>query len=457
MHVHILGVCGTFMGGIAALARACGHRVTGSDQSVYPPMSDQLRELGIEIIEGYGPEQLKLNPDIVVVGNVMSRGNPLVEALLESDIPYTSGPEWLARHVLHQRWTLAVAGTHGKTTTSSILAWLLEYGGLDPGFLIGGVPGNFNVTARLGTGKHFVVEADEYDTAFFDKRAKFVHYRPRTAVLNNLEHDHADIYPDVASIQWQFHQLMRMVPRHGLVVANAGDANVMHVIDMGCWTPVERFAGGPSSGDTAWYVVAPPGGDYGNFTIMEGNSMVGEVSWSMLGRHNAENALAAILAARGAGVEIKTSIAALKEFQGVRRRMEVRGVVNGITVYDDFAHHPTAVATTIDGLRRKIGSARLIAVLEPRSNTMKLGTHAAALAAALSQADQVWMYQGPNVTWDVAGSVATLGSRARTVKDLDQLITQLDQSLVSGDQVLIMSNGGFGGIHGKLLDRLRKR
>jgi UDP-N-acetylmuramate: L-alanyl-gamma-D-glutamyl-meso-diaminopimelate ligase len=456
MHVHILGVCGTFMGGIAALARASGHRVTGSDQSVYPPMSDQLRELGIEIIEGYGPEQLKLKPDIVVVGNVMSRGNPLIEALLESDIPYTSGPEWLARHVLHKRWTMAVAGTHGKTTTSSILTWLLEYGGLDPGFLIGGVPGNFNVTARLGAGQHFVVEADEYDTAFFDKRAKFVHYRPRTAVINNLEHDHADIYPDVASIQWQFHQLMRMVPRHGLVVANAGDANVMHVIDMGCWTPVERFASG-MQGDTAWYVMAPPGGDYSSFTIQQGNRTVGEVRWSMVGRHNAENALAAMLAARGAGVSMETSIAAMKEFQGVRRRLELRGVVNGITVYDDFAHHPTAVATTIDGLRRKIGSSRLIAVLEPRSNTMKLGTHAAALAGALSQADHVWMYQGPTVTWDVAGSVATLGKRAQTVKDLDQLIAELDASLVSGDHVLIMSNGGFGGIHGKLLERLRKR
>jgi UDP-N-acetylmuramate: L-alanyl-gamma-D-glutamyl-meso-diaminopimelate ligase len=456
MHVHILGVCGTFMGGIAALARASGHRVTGSDQSVYPPMSDQLRELGIEIIEGYGPEQLQLKPDVVVVGNVMSRGNPLIEALLESDIPYTSGPEWLAKHVLNTRWTLAVAGTHGKTTTSSILTWLLEYGGLEPGFLIGGVPGNFNVTARLGKGRHFVVEADEYDTAFFDKRAKFVHYRPRTAVINNLEHDHADIYPDVASIQWQFHQLMRMVPRHGLVVANSGDANVMHVIDMGCWTPVERFSTG-LQGDTAWYAIAPPGGDYSNFAIMQGNAAVAEVSWSMLGRHNAENALAAILAARGAGVPIETSVAALKEFQGVRRRMEVRGVVNGITVYDDFAHHPTAVATTIDGLRRKIGSARLIAVLEPRSNTMKLGTHSSALAGALSQADHVWMYQGPNVTWDVAGSVAALGKQAQTIKDLDQLITELDRSLVSGDHVLIMSNGGFGGIHGKLLDRLRKR
>jgi UDP-N-acetylmuramate: L-alanyl-gamma-D-glutamyl-meso-diaminopimelate ligase len=456
MHVHILGICGTFMGGIAALARAAGHRVTGSDQSVYPPMSEQLAALGIELIEGYQPEQLQLKPDVVVVGNVMSRGNALIEALLESGIPYTSGPEWLARHVLASRWTLAVAGTHGKTTTSSVLTWLLEYAGLDPGFLIGGVPGNFNVTARLGGGRHFVVEADEYDTAFFDKRAKFVHYRPRTAVLNNLEHDHADIYPDVASIQWQFHQLLRMVPRHGLVVANSGDANVMHVIDMGCWTPVERFAGG-TRGDTAWYALAAPNGDYSNFVIMEGNRRIGEVNWSMVGRHNAENALAAILAARHAGVPVETSIAALKEFQGVRRRMEVRGVVNGITVYDDFAHHPTAVATTIDGLRRRIGAARLIAVLEPRSNTMKLGTHSSALAGALSQADRVWMYQGPNITWDVAGSVASLGERATVIKDMDELLTELDRSLVAGDHVLIMSNGGFGGIHTKLLDRLRKR
>src|SRR5688572_28758525 len=393
MHVHILGVCGTFMGGIAALARASGHRVTGSDQSIDPPMSDQLRELGIQIMEGYEPDQLKLKPDVVVVGNVMRRGNALIEALLESDIPYTSGPDWLARRVLNKRWTMAVAGTHGKTTTSSILTWLLEYGGLDPGFLIGGVPGNFNVTARLGGGEHVVVEADEYDTAFFDKRAKFVHYRPRTAVLNNLEHDHADIYPDVASIQWQFHQLLRMVPRNGSVVANAGDANVMRVIDMGCWTPVERFAGTVSS-DTAWYAAAPPGGDYSAFTIMEGNRRVGDVQWQMLGRHNAENALAAMLAARSAGVSMETSIAALKEFRGVRRRLEVRGVVGGITVYDDFAHHPTAIDVTIDALRRRIGSSRLVAVLEPRSNTMKLGTHRDAMAKSLERADRVWLYQG---------------------------------------------------------------
>ncbi len=456
MHVHILGICGTFMGGIAALARATGHRVTGSDQNVYPPMSDQLAALGIELIEGYDPKQLQLRPDVVVVGNVMSRGNALVEALLESGIPYTSGPEWLARHVLAGRWTLAVAGTHGKTTTSSILAWILEHAGLDPGFLIGGVPGNFNVTARLGGGQHFVVEADEYDTAFFDKRAKFVHYRPRTAVLNNLEHDHADIYPDVAAIQWQFHQLMRMVPRNGAVVANAGDANVMRVIDMGCWTPVQRFAG-TVSGDTAWYAAAPPGGDYSEFMLMEGNQRIADVQWQMLGRHNAENALAAVLAARHAGVPIETAVAALKEFSGVRRRLEVRGVVNGVTVYDDFAHHPTAIDVTIDALRRRIGSSRLVAVLEPRSNTMKLGTHRDAMAKSLERADRVWLYQGPNVSWDVAGSVASLGERAAVAKDIDQLVAALATTLSAGDHVLIMSNGGFGGIHKKLLERLAKK
>ena len=456
MHIHILGICGTFMGGIAALARAAGHRVTGSDQNVYPPMSDQLCAMGIELIEGYDPDQLKLNPDVVVVGNVMSRGNPLIEAVLDSGKPYTSGPEWLARHVLAGRWTLAVAGTHGKTTTSSILAWILEHAGLDPGFLIGGVPGNFNVTARIGNGRHFVVEADEYDTAFFDKRAKFVHYRPRTAILNNLEHDHADIYPDVAAIQWQFHQLLRMVPRNGLVVANAAATHVMEVIDMGCWTPVERFAAS-TSGDTAWYAATDPTSDFSRFLIMEGNREIGEVQWSMLGRHNAENALAAILAARHAGVEVSAAIGALRDFVGVRRRMEVRGVVRDITVYDDFAHHPTAVETTIDGLRRRIGRARLIAVLEPRSNTMKLGTHRDAIAKSLSQADQVWMYQGPGVKWDVAGSVASLGARARVATDIDTLVENLNRELQPGDHVLMMSNGGFGGIHEKLLTRLARQ
>lgn len=456
MHVHILGICGTFMGGVAALARAAGHRVTGSDQNVYPPMSDQLEALGIELIQGYDPDQLQLEPDVVVVGNVMSRGNALVEALLESGIPYTSGPEWLARHVLAGRWTLAVAGTHGKTTTASILAWILEHAGLEPGFLIGGVPGNFNVTARDGGGRFFVVEADEYDTAFFDKRAKFVHYRPRTAVINNLEHDHADIYPDVASIQWQFHQLLRMVPRNGLIVANAGDANVMHVIDMGCWTPVERFSSS-TQGDTAWYVAVEPGGDYSSFAIMEGDQRMADVNWPMVGRHNAENALAAILAARHAGVPIGAAVDALHEFKGVRRRMEVRGVVDGVTVYDDFAHHPTAIQTTIDGLRRRIGKSRLIAVLEPRSNTMKLGSHQEAIAGSLTQADRIWLYQGPAVKWDVAASVASLGDRATVSNDIGALVSELNDFVQSGDHVLIMSNGGFDGIHGKLLERLRAR
>jgi UDP-N-acetylmuramate: L-alanyl-gamma-D-glutamyl-meso-diaminopimelate ligase len=455
MHIHILGICGTFMGGIAALARASGHRVTGSDQNVYPPMSDQLQALGIELIEGYDPKQLELRPDVVVIGNVMSRGNPLIEALLESPIPYTSGPEWLARHFLGGRWVLAVAGTHGKTTTSSILAWILEYAGKKPGFLIGGVPGNFDVTARAGEGTHFVVEADEYDTAFFDKRAKFVHYRPRTAVLNNLEHDHADIYPDVAAIQWQFHQLLRMVPRHGLVVANAGDANVSHVIDMGCWTPVERFAASATA-DTAWYALAAAGSDYSSFVVLNGNREVGEVEWSLVGRHNAENALAAILAARHAGVAETTALEALRHFKGVRRRLEVRGEARGVTVYDDFAHHPTAVATTVDGLRRKIGRARLFAVLEPRSNTMKLGTHRDALAKSLELADRVFMYQGPNIHWDVSESVAGLRERASVATSIDALVTQLGAELRPGDHVLFMSNGGFGGVHSKLLEHLKQ-
>jgi UDP-N-acetylmuramate: L-alanyl-gamma-D-glutamyl-meso-diaminopimelate ligase len=453
MHVHILGICGTFMGGIAALARAAGHRVTGSDQNVYPPMSEQLSALGIDLIEGYDPAQLSLAPDVVVVGNVMSRGNPLVEALLESGIPYTSGPEWLARHVLANRWVLAVAGTHGKTTTSSILAWILDYAGLDPGFLIGGVPSNFAVTARLGGGKHFVVEADEYDTAFFDKRAKFVHYRPRTVILNNLEHDHADIYPDVAAIQWQFHQLLRMVPRNGLVVANAAEPHVMEVIDQGCWTPVERFSIG-LQGDAAWHALAEPGSDYSKFSIMEGDARICDVEWGLVGRHNAQNALAAMLAARHAGVSPITAAEALQRFGGVRRRLETRGVVRDITVYDDFAHHPTAIETTIDGLRRRIGKARLIAVLEPRSNTMKLGTHRDALAKSLAGADAVWMYQGPSVQWDVASAVAPLGARAHVETDLDRLVERIAASAQPGDHILVMSNGGFGGIHGKLLARL---
>jgi UDP-N-acetylmuramate: L-alanyl-gamma-D-glutamyl-meso-diaminopimelate ligase len=487
MHVHILGICGTFMGGIAALARARGHHVSGSDQNVYPPMSDQLQGMGVELIEGYDPKQLELRPDVVVIGNVMSRGNALIEALLDSEMPYTSGPEWLARHVLAGRWVLAVAGTHGKTTTSSLLAWLLEHAGLDPGFLIGGVPSNFATTARLGSGTHFVVEADEYDTAFFDKRAKFVHYRPRTAILNNLEHDHADIYPHLASIQWQFHQLMRMVPRKGLVVANGEDANVEHVIKMGCWTPLQRFSTARATSRTAgeaarvtpsgdggaahegkpaaaggrsndeWRAQAEADGDYSKFTIFRGARRVGEVAWSMLGRHNMENGLAAFIAARDAGVPEETALEGLRRFAGVRRRMEIRGEVGGVTVYDDFAHHPTAVQTTIDGLRRRLGPGRLIAVFEPRSNTMKLGTHSDALVNSLMGADRVWLYQPPELKWDVKTATASLGSKASIATTVDELAGALSAEARAGDHVLIMSNGSFGGLHTKLLERLRAR
>src|SRR5512141_3079687 len=364
------------MGGIAAIAREAGHRVTGSDRNVYPPMSTQLAALGVEVIEGYEADQLKLNPDVFVVGNVMSRGNALVEALLDSGKRYESGPEWLARNVLHDRWVLGVAGTHGKTTTTSLLAWILEHAGLAPGFLVGGVPLDFNVSARLGGGRHFVVEADEYDTAFFDKRAKFVHYRPRTAILNNLEHDHADIYPDVASIQKQFHLLLRTVPSNGRLVVNAADRNLAGVLEMGCWTPVERFTA--AAGVTAdWRIEADAASGYASFTVWHGERRVGDVEWTTLGRHNAENALAALVAARHAGVDEQAALDALRRFGGVRRRLEVRGTVGGIVVYDALAPHPTAITTTLEGVRRKAGKGRVIAVLEPRSNTVKLGTHKA--------------------------------------------------------------------------------
>jgi UDP-N-acetylmuramate: L-alanyl-gamma-D-glutamyl-meso-diaminopimelate ligase len=456
MHLHILGICGTFMGGIAALARAAGHRVTGSDRNVYPPMSTQLAALGIDVIEGYEPDQLALEPDVFVIGNVMSRGNPLVEAILASGRPYESGPEWLARNVLQGRWVLGVAGTHGKTTTTSLLAWILEHAGLEPGFLVGGVPLDFGVSARLGGGRHFVVEADEYDTAFFDKRAKFVHYRPRTAILNNLEHDHADIYPDVASIQRQFHLLLRTVPGNGRLVVNAADRHLAEVLGMGCWTPVERFTA-DAAAPTDWRVIAEPASGYAQFTVLHGERIVGEVEWTMLGRHNAENALAAMVAARHAGVDEQVALEALRHFGGVRRRLEVRGTVGGVTVYDDFAHHPTAVATTLDGVRRKAGGGRVIAVLEPRSNTMKLGVQKAALADSLRGADKVFVYQSPEVKWDVAAAMQPLGALATVHADLGQLTATLAVEARPGDHLVLMSNGSFGGLHERLLGALRAR
>jgi UDP-N-acetylmuramate: L-alanyl-gamma-D-glutamyl-meso-diaminopimelate ligase len=456
MHLHIIGICGTFMGGIAALARACGHKVTGSDRNVYPPMSTQLAALGIDVIEGYQPDQVQLEPDVFVIGNVMSRGNPLVEAILDSGRPYESGPEWLARNVLKGRWTLAVAGTHGKTTTSSLLTSILEHAGLEPGFLVGGVPLDFNMSARLGKGRHFVVEADEYDTAFFDKRAKFVHYRPRTAILNNLEHDHADIYPDVASIQKQFHLLLRTVPGNGRLIVNGADRNLAEVLQMGCWTPVERYATDRSVA-ADWHIDADPASAYGRFTVYRGDRRVGEVQWGLLGRHNAENGLAALAAAHHAGVDEAAGIEALCRFAGVKRRLEVRGVVDGVVVYDDFAHHPTAVTSTLAGVRLKAGAGRVIAVLEPRSNTMKLGTHKAALAESLRGADRVFVYKSPEVKWDVADAMTPLGSLAVVHDDLARLTTAIVAEARPGDQLVLMSNGSFGGLHERLLEALRAR
>jgi UDP-N-acetylmuramate: L-alanyl-gamma-D-glutamyl-meso-diaminopimelate ligase len=459
MHVHILGICGTFMGGIAAIARAAGHRVTGSDRNVYPPMSTQLEAMGIDVIQGFEAAQLDPAPDVVVVGNVMTRGQPVIEALLEMGIPYASGPEWLSREVLKDRWVLAVAGTHGKTTTSSLLTWILEDAGLAPGFLIGGVPANFDTSARLGGEPFFVIEADEYDTAFFDKRAKFVHYRPRTVILNNLEYDHADIYPDVESIQRQFHHLVRIVPGSGRIVWNASDARLEQTLAMGCWTPCEGFARSEVGAPDALWTARATGGleDFSQFEVLEGGQPRGIVRWQLIGAHNMENALAAIAAARHAGVTVEHAIDALGSFKGIARRMQLRGEVNGVRVYDDFAHHPTAIATTVDGLRRRVGSARIIAVLEPRSNTMKMGVHQNTLGPSLLGADEVWLFTPPDLGWDVAPIVASLGKRGHASRDIGTLAAGLAKSAKPGDHVLIMSNGGFGGLHGKLLAELESR
>jgi UDP-N-acetylmuramate: L-alanyl-gamma-D-glutamyl-meso-diaminopimelate ligase len=454
MHVHILGICGTFMGGIAAIAREAGHRVTGSDQNVYPPMSTQLAALGIDIVQGYGAEQLAPAPDVVVVGNAMSRGKPVIEALLERNIPHVSGPEWLSRNVLQDRWVLAVAGTHGKTTTTSILAHILEHAGLSPGFLIGGVPGNFDTSARLGKSPFFVIEADEYDTAFFDKRAKFVHYRPRTLVLNNLEFDHADIYRDLEAIKQQFNHLLRIVPGSGLVVHNAADANLDDVLARGCWTPREGFAL-DGRGSPRWSARLT-GADHSRFEVLRDGEAQGIAEWSMLGAHNVDNALAALAAARHAGVPIAQGIAALAAFKGVRRRMELTGSAHGISIYDDFAHHPTAIATTVEGLRRRVGKARLVAVLEARSNTMRMGVHKDTLAPSLTGADAVYLFAPPDLGWDAGAVARAIGPRATTEPSVDALLARLLADLKHGDQVLIMSNGGFGGLHQRLLEALQK-
>ena len=446
MHIHILGICGTFMGGIAAIARQAGHRVTGCDANVYPPMSTQLEAQGIRLTEGFDPGQIALNPDLFVIGNVVARGNPLMEEILNRGLPYISGPQWLLENILHDKWTLAVAGTHGKTTTSSMLAWILEYGQLNPGFLIGGVPENFGVSARLTDTPFFVVEADEYDTAFFDKRSKFVHYRPRTLVINNIEFDHADIFPDLNAIETQFHHVVRTVPGNGLILANGTEDSVASTLTRGCWSPVEWL-----SHLDGWQAGVPDG--EGHFDVFLKGEQQGRVQWDLMGQHNRHNALAAIGAARHAGVPAAHGIEALSQFKNVKRRMEVRGVVKDITVYDDFAHHPTAIETTLGGLRARVGHARILAVLEPRSNTMKLGTLKDQLPASLHQADQVFCY-GANLGWDAAAALAPLGDKAETYVDLDKLVNAIARNARPGDHVLIMSNGGFGGIHQKLLERL---
>ncbi|OAM52139.1 UDP-N-acetylmuramate:L-alanyl-gamma-D-glutamyl-meso-diaminopimelate ligase [Methylovorus sp. MM2] len=455
MHIHILGICGTFMGGIAVLAKAAGHKVTGSDVNVYPPMSTQLEAQGIELIEGFSPEQTNLNPDVYVIGNVVSRGNPLMEEILNRGLPYVSGPQWLAEHVLQDKWVLAVAGTHGKTTTSSMLAWILEYAGLAPGFLIGGVPQNFGISARLpqapkqeptGKSPFFVIEADEYDTAFFDKRSKFVHYHPRTAVLNNLEFDHADIFADLNAIETQFHHLVRTVPGEGLVVVNGREESLQRVLQKGCWTPVALFGS-----DSGWQT-GEVDANGGCAVTFEGKHQ-GYLAWELLGEHNRMNALAALAAARHVGVTVEVGLAALAEFQNVKRRMEIRGVVKDVTVYDDFAHHPTAIATTVAGLRAKVGDARILAVLEPRSNTMKLGVMKEALPASLTEADHVFCYSA-NLGWDVTSVLAPIKNKSLIFDDMTQLVTAITSEARPGDHILVMSNGGFGGIHTKLLERL---
>jgi UDP-N-acetylmuramate: L-alanyl-gamma-D-glutamyl-meso-diaminopimelate ligase len=447
-HIHILGICGTFMGGLAAIAKSAGHRVTGCDANVYPPMSDQLAALGIELTEGFGEDQVRLRPDLWVIGNVVTRGNPLMEAILDRGERYVSGPQWLAEQVLAGRHVLAVAGTHGKTTVSSMLAWILERAGRAPDFLIGGVPLDFPVSARFGGSELFVIEADEYDTAFFDKRSKFIHYRPKTAILNNLEFDHADIFDDLAAIERQFHHFVRTIPRTGLIVSNGTDDALKRVLTSGSWTPLETF------GQPGGWEAGEPDSE-GAFEVAWKGKALGRVRWSLLGTHNRLNALAALAAARGAGVLAEQAIESLSAFAGVRRRMELRGRVREISVYD-FAHHPTAIRTTLEGLRRKVGQARVLAVLEPRSNTMKRGVMKYELPASLELADEVYVYSA-GLGWDAPAVFAPLGAKARCIDDLGLLVKAVAADARTGDHVLVMSNGGFGGVHGKLLEALARR
>ena len=453
MHVHILGICGSFMGGIAAIAKSLGHQVTGSDRNVYPPMSTQLEALGITIYQGYGAEQFEPVPDMVIIGNAMSRGNPAVEYVLDRNLPYTSGPQWLLDNLLKDRWVLGVAGTHGKTSTTSMLTWILECAGLAPGFLIGGVPENFGVSARVGESPFFVIEADEYDSAFFDKRSKFVHYRPRTLILNNLEFDHADIFADLAAIQRQFHHLIRSVPSNGLILTPAADANLDATLEMGCWSETQ-FIGNAQRAQ--WQAKALKS-DNSEFAVYHQQQFVAEVKWDLIGEHNMHNALMAIAAAHHAGVNIKDATKALTSFKNVKRRLEIKGTERGVTLYDDFAHHPTAIKTTVAGLRNKVGNQRIVAILEPRSNTMKMGVHKSQLAQSWQDADEVHLFEPDNLTWSLKELVENSQVPVYLYQDTADIVQRVAAEVTPGEHILVMSNGGFDGIHQRLLDAISER
>lgn len=447
MHIHILGICGTFMGSLAVLAKELGYKVTGSDANVYPPMSTQLEAQGIILQQGYLPEHLQPAPDLVIVGNALKRGIPAVEYMLNQNIPYTSGPQWLAEHVLQNRHVLAVAGTHGKTTTSSMLAWVLEFAQLSPGFLIGGIPQNFNISARLGNSPYFVIEADEYDSAFFDKRSKFVHYHPRTAILNNLEYDHADIFPDLAAIEKQFHHLVRTIPSKGLIIYPSIEKSLAHVLKMGCWTPVQT-----TKGDWQAKLLNEDGS---KFSIHFKEHAYGTVNWALTGQHNVDNALACIAAAHNIDVTPEVAIEALNQFKNTKRRMEKIAEINGVTIYDDFAHHPTAIATTLDGIRKHIGNAQLIAIIEPRSNSMKLGAHRSGLAGSVKMADHAIWYAPENLGWSLTDTIKDSKTPTTVCNNLDDIIKKAKQLAHPNTHIVIMSNGGFGGVHQKLIDSLK--
>ena len=449
MHVHILGICGSFMGGIAAIAKSLGHKVTGSDKNVYPPMSTQLEALGIELTEGYCESQFDPAPDMVVIGNAMSRGTPAVEYVLNRNLPYTSGPQWLLDNLLKDRWVIGLSGTHGKTTTSSMVAWILEHAGLNPGYLIGGVPENFGVSARVGESPFFVIEADEYDSAFFDKRSKFVHYRPKTLVINNLEFDHADIFADLGAIQTQFHHLVRMVPENGLILTPNNTPAIEDMLKKGCWSSRQSLG-------KEWHAELLKK-DGSEFNVLHNGVIAGTVTWALVGQHNVDNALMAIAAAHHAGVTLPDAIDALSFFKNVKRRMEVKGEVNNITLYDDFAHHPTAIATTLDGLRKKVGNARILAVLEPRSNTMKMGVHKDTLANSWQKADEVYLYEPEGMDWSLVDSVAHSNAPTHCFRDVEKIVQGVCNVAQPGDHILVMSNGGFEGIHGRILDALKMK